>query len=111
MDERGARRLGLLAAALALLALSGPSGAEPRDRDAIRETHAAAREAYDRKDYDAFLLHSRRLVGLVPRSTRARYNLACAQSLTGDRAGALASLDRLADWEVTFDLTAEKRPP
>jgi sugar lactone lactonase YvrE len=79
----------------------------PLDREAIREASAAARESYDRKDYAAFLRHSRALVELVPRSTRALYNLACAQSLTGDAEGAVATLDLLAGWDVAFDLDAD----
>jgi len=92
--------LGLLVtAALAL----GADGAT-RDGAAIRKASADAREAYDQKDYPAFLRHSRTLAGLAPRSTRALYNLACAQSLTGDAQGAVATLGRLADWGVAFDI-------
>ncbi len=98
---------GVLVAGLALLGLAATSSAEPPDRDAIRRAYAAARKAHQDEDYPAFLLHSRELVGLAPRSTLARYNLACAQSLTGDTAGALASLGQLADWEVAFDLAAD----
>jgi sugar lactone lactonase YvrE len=94
----------LLPAALTVaLALEGA----PLDRDAIQAASAAAREAYGEKDYAAFLRHSRTLVGLAPRSTRALYNLACAQSLTGDAPGAVATLARLADWEVAFDVGAD----
>lgn len=92
--------LGLLVtAALAL----GADGAA-RDGAAIRKASTDAREAYEQKDYPAFLRHSRTLAGLAPRSTRALYNLACAQSLTGDAQGAVATLDRLADWGVAFDV-------
>jgi len=84
VDDRKVQRFGLLIAALCFLTLTGRSGAEPWDGDAIRETHAAAGEAYEQEDYDEFLIHGRKLVRLAPHSTRARYNLARAQSLTGD---------------------------
>jgi sugar lactone lactonase YvrE len=98
---------GVVITSLALLGLAVPSPAEPPDRDTVRQAYAAARQAHEEKDYTAFLLHSRTLVELAPRSTFARYNLACGQSLTGDTAGALASLNQLADWEVAFDLAAD----
>jgi len=90
-----------------LLAAAPAARAEGPDRDAIREASAAARSAYDGKDYAGFLLHSRALAAIAPRSTRALYNLACAQSLTGDAAGATATLDRLANWGVAFDIEAD----
>lgn len=95
--------LGLLAA----VALTLGADDAVLDRDAIRKASAAAREAYDQKDYPAFLRHSRTLAGLAPRSTRALYNLACAQSLTGNGEDAVAALGRLADWGVAFDVGAD----
>lgn len=98
---------GIVVTSLALLGLAVPSPAVPPDRDAVRQAYAAARQAHDDGDYPSFLLHSRALVDLAPRSTLARYNLACAQSLAGDSEAALASLNQLVRWEVTFDLAAD----
>jgi sugar lactone lactonase YvrE len=92
-----------LAALLALL----PITAAAYDRAAIRSAYEAAKAAHDKKDWPAMLAESRTLVSLAPRSTRAAYALACAQSLNGQKAEALASLARLADSGVRFDLTAD----
>jgi len=87
--------------------VAGPQTRPFPDQDAIGRARAAAREAYERKDLPGFLEHSRALVSLAPRSASALYNLACARSLTGDGAGAVLALGRLADWGVAFDLAAD----
>jgi sugar lactone lactonase YvrE len=92
---------------MAAVVLALGAGGATLDRDAVRKASAAAREAYDQKDYPSFLRHSRTLAGLTPRSTRALYNLACAQSLTGDVEGALTTLGRLAGWGVAFDIDGD----
>jgi len=78
-----------------------------QDHDAVVRERTAAREAYERQDLRAFLAHTEALVSLAPGSAAARYNLACALSLTGDTVGALGALERLADWGVAFDLAAD----
>jgi len=96
------RRVAAIVGALALALVSAPGGGEVPDQAAIRSAARHARAAYDRKDYAEFLLRSQALVRLAPQSARALYNLACAQSLAGEPAAAVATLDRLADWGVAF---------
>jgi sugar lactone lactonase YvrE len=97
----------VLGLALGLLLAAPGLPAESSDREAVRAAHAAALEAYEQGDHADFLRHSREVVDLAPRSTRALYNLACAQSLTGDAEGAVATLARLVEWGVAFDLDAD----
>jgi len=77
------------------------------DREAIRRTHAAVIAAHERKDWPAMLAESRKLVGLAPHSALPLYNLACALSLNGEKAEAVKTLGRLADYGVRFDLAAD----
>lgn len=81
-------------AALAFALMAGVSRGD--DRAALRAAQEQARAAYEKKDYAGFLEQSRLVARLAPRSTRALYNLACAQALTGHGAEALALLERLA---------------
>jgi sugar lactone lactonase YvrE len=100
-------RIAAVPALLAAAVLAHGADGVPLDREAIRTASAAAREAHNEKDYPSFLLHSRTLARLAPRSARALYNLACAQALNGDAEGAAATLGRLVDWGVSFDLPAD----
>jgi len=81
-----------LAAGLALAA--GPP------RAALEEATQKARAAYDAKDYPSFLDWSARVAALAPRSTRAVYNLACAEARNGHAEQAVALLERLTRMEV-----------
>jgi len=103
--RRQSGALARLAFAAAVVALAADAPA--MDHEAIRRERAAARTAYESGDRAAFLAHSRTLAELLPRSATARYNLACAFSLTGDAAGAVATLERLATWGVAFDLGSD----
>jgi streptogramin lyase len=87
----------------ALLLGAAVAAAPADDRAALRQAQEQARAAYDKKDYAAFLAHSRRSADLAPRSTRALYNLACAQALTGHAKEALGLLDRLARMGLALD--------
>ena len=66
-----------------------------------------AREAYQRKDYPAFLRFSRKLVELTPGGVRSLYNLACAQALAGSGQEAVSTLDRIARMGVVMDAGAD----
>jgi sugar lactone lactonase YvrE len=88
-------------AALVLASAAGLAGGD--DRAALRAAQEQARAAYDKKDYGAFLEQSRLVARLAPRSTRALYNLACAQALTGHPAEAVALLERLARMGLALD--------
>jgi hypothetical protein len=94
--------------AAAALLLAAAAIASPADeRAALREAQDQARAAYDKKDYAAFLAHSQRVATLAPRSTRALYNVACAQALAGHAQDALALLDRLARMGLALDPAAD----
>ena len=70
--------------------------------DPVRALNDQATAAYRAKDHAGFLKHSQALAELVPWSTRARYNLACAHALIGEPAAAMRILERLAPQEVAF---------
>ena len=76
------------AARSALLALSLAASAAtaqaPAAQDEVRRVNAEARAAHEKGDWPAFLAASRQLVELAPRSTRALYNLACAEARSGN---------------------------
>ncbi len=75
--------------------------------DPVRALNDQATAAYRAKDHAGFLKHSQALAELVPWSTRARYNLACAHALIGEPAAAMRILERLAAQEVAFDLAGD----
>jgi sugar lactone lactonase YvrE len=100
-------RLSTVVAALTLVAMAVCVRAEPEGQQELRRAHEAALAAHEQKDYPAFLAHSRRVVELAPRSTRALYNLACAQALTGGTEEALRLLDRIASMGVLIDPGAD----
>jgi sugar lactone lactonase YvrE len=76
-------------------------------QDEVRRVYEQAQAAHRAKDHKAFLEHSRRLVELAPRSTRLKYNLACAHALTGNTGEATSLLRRLAAMGVAFDPAAD----
>ena len=69
-----------------------------------QELSAKAREAYGKKEWSAFAEASRALARLQPRSTRALYNLACAEALSGHPEAAIAALQSLARMDAVYDL-------
>jgi len=93
-------RLALLCAFL--LSHSLPAVAEG-SREELRRAYEQAGAAHKAKDYDAFLVHARRVAELAPRSVRAIYNLACAHALSGHEAEATQGLERLATMGVVVD--------
>jgi sugar lactone lactonase YvrE len=98
------RTLAWVALALAAAAARG----ETQDaREEIARVRELALAAHGRKDYDAFLAHSRRLAELAPRSMRALYNVACAEALLGHGPQAAALLERLARMGVAPDAAAD----
>ncbi len=100
------RLVSFLAAGLAWIAMS--AGAQSvEDRAELRKLNQEAAAAHERKDYAKFLDLIRKVVEKAPRSIGALYNLACAQALAGARAEAIATLDRLADRGVAFDLSTD----
>lgn len=79
----------------------------PPDFDEHAKQTKLALDAYERKDFAAFLQHASAAARAAPDSPRALYNLACAHALNGDAAAATEALGRLADKRVHFDLTAD----
>lgn len=89
------------------VALGGMALSAAADDDPVRSLNAQATAAYQAKDYATFLKHSQALSELAPWSVTAQYNLACARALTGDAAGAIKVLERLAAQQVSFDLPSD----
>jgi sugar lactone lactonase YvrE len=91
---------------LLAVGIAASAGAQSA-REAIARERELARAAHGRKDHDAFLLHSRRLVELAPRSVGALYNLACAEALLGHAPEAAALLERLAGMGLAPDAAGD----
>lgn len=84
-----------------------PAGAVVPDFAESRRRLGLAQAAYEKKDFAGFLEHSAAAARTAPDSPRAIYNLACAQALQGDAAGAAATLGRLAAKRLYFDVAAD----
>jgi hypothetical protein len=84
-----------------------PSVPRAQDRSELLRLREEAAAAHERRDFDAFLELTQRIVEQAPRSVGALYNLACAQALNGEGSAALRTLDGLAAREVAFDLAAD----
>jgi sugar lactone lactonase YvrE len=76
--------------------------------DTIQGHLQALRVAHQSGDWASMLTHAEGLVRLAPNSTRAQYNLACAQSRNDQAEKAVATLDRLARRGVYFDVGADE---
>ena len=83
----------------------GPAPA-PDFAEYRRRTELAT-AAYTKKDHAAFLEHSLAASTAFPGSPKAIYNVACAYSVTGKKAEAIAALNRLADLRTYFDIAAD----
>lgn len=92
-----------------VLACGGPpsptSGGTPTQELADLGQRAVA--AYEAHDYRSFLRHTQEVLARVPEHPRWLYNLACGYALTGEPEAALATLARLVDKGLYFDLAAE----
>jgi len=91
---------------VAVLGLAGAAVvlAQPLDRTAVRKAYDGLNAAQRAQDWPAMLSYSKELLTLAPRSMRALYTLAGAQSRNGQAAEAVATLGRLADYGVRYDL-------
>jgi hypothetical protein len=67
------------------------------DRAAVRQAQGAVAQAREKKDWPALVAASLRLTAVAPKSMGALATLAGALSLNGEKAEALAALNRLAD--------------
>lgn len=77
------------------------SAARP-DFLAYRQNLGLAQEAYNRKDYAAFLDKTQQAAAAFPNNPRAMYNVACGQALTGKSTDAIAQLEKLAQMHLIF---------
>jgi sugar lactone lactonase YvrE len=88
--------LGLLLACLA---------SSPRARAASPEAkrlYDVAVTAYQAKDYSGFLAAAKKMLALEPENPKYIYNVACAEALTGDTAGASRHLTALLGKGLSF---------
>ncbi len=97
VSRLGARLFGLIGAAAMLAGMADPPAVT------IQNIVTEARAARERQDYAAYLAQVRRLVDILPGNPSTHYSLARGQTLTGDRAAALATLNRLAELGFSFD--------
>jgi DNA-binding beta-propeller fold protein YncE len=115
MKDRRAtgRRLGTWCLLFALLAAgtarsgvsSAAQGDAPKDG---RYYEAAARKAYQAKDYAAFLENIRQAAALRPNHSRLMYFLAVAHALNGNKAEALLWLDGVARMGLVVPAASEE---
>ena len=95
---------------LLLLPASAPAQEPAPDAQSIAVSRAQYRlavQAYQERDYTAFLEHARRAQRLRPAHGGVTYALASAYALTGDTAAALAWLRRFAAMGYAADVLAD----
>jgi sugar lactone lactonase YvrE len=97
-------------ARLLLVAALAPTTVARAQSDPVAESRAhyrAAVQAYQARDLQAFLDHARQAQALRPAHGGVTYALASAFALTGDTAGALATLRHFALLGYSADLAAD----
>lgn len=95
---------------LLLLATLAPMAVAGAQSDPVAESRAhyrAAVQAYEARDLPAFLEHAREAQALRPAHGGVTYALASAFALTGDTAGAFATLRHFAALGYSADLAAD----
>jgi sugar lactone lactonase YvrE len=93
-----------------LLATLAPAAVAVAQSDPVVESRAhyrSAVQAYEARDLPAFLEHARKAQTLRPAHGGVTYALASAFALTGDTAGALATLRHYAALGYSADLAAD----
>jgi hypothetical protein len=107
-------RMGSVVVAVVLSTGPLPSGATPtlqplatQPPSDLDEVIRKVRTSHDARDAKDFLEWSRKLVALVPRSTRALSTLAAAHAMNGDAASAAALLDRLTKMGVATEARSD----
>jgi hypothetical protein len=101
LRRSGFRFAALIGAALVLSAQAEPPGA------VFNRILGEARAARERQDYAAYLANVHMLAAILPGNASIHYSIARGQSLTGDRAGALVTLGRLAELGFAYDVAAD----
>ena len=94
---------------LIILAALAPATAAAQSDPVVqsRVELRAAVAAYQARDWSAYLVHARQAQALRPEHGGVTLALASAQALTGDTAGALATLGRFAGRGYTADVGAD----
>jgi sugar lactone lactonase YvrE len=95
---------------LLLLAALVPTAVAVAQSDPVAESrthYRAAVQAHEARDLQAFLDHARKAQALRPAHGGVTYALAAALALTGDSAGALATLRHFAVLGYSADLAAD----
>lgn len=77
-------------------------------REKALELQKKAVECHGRKDWQCFLESARAAEALLPGNLRLVYNLACAESLTGDFAGAAKHLQLVLDRQLDLGIEADE---
>lgn len=67
-----------------------------------------ARQAYQTKDYSAYLAAMQAVVQLRPDNPNLKYNFAGAKALAGNPSEALTLLNQLAEMGLTYDSAADE---
>jgi len=99
--------------ALFLLLVLGTAGAPPArgEEDARQKALELQKKAiacHGQKDWQCFLENSRQAEALLPGNLRLVYNLACAESLTGDFGGAAKHLGLLLDRQLDLGIEGDE---
>ena len=104
------RRKGLarfLLLVLGTVAASRARGEEDPRQKAL-ELQRKAIACHEQKDWQCFLKSSRQAEALLPGNLRLVFNLACAESLTGDFAGAAKHLGLLLDRQLDLGIEGDE---
>jgi sugar lactone lactonase YvrE len=96
----------LLLASGAVLAPAARGGDDARQKAIDLQKKAAA--CHEKKDWQCFLDYSRQAEALLPGNLRLVYNLACAESLTGDFGGAAKHLGLLLDRQLDLGIEGDE---
>lgn len=98
------------AACFVFLALVFPLNLPAQETNALaraQQFEKQAREAYEAKDFAAYLAHTRDAAGLRPNHPRLLYNLARAYALNGNTRAAVSLLEQLAKMGMLTRLEAD----
>ena len=93
---------------VACLGAARNARAEDETRQRALELQKKAVECHGRKDWQCFLENARAAEALLPGNLRLVYNLACAESLTGDFAGAAKHLELVLDRQLDLGIEADE---
>jgi sugar lactone lactonase YvrE len=105
---RGWRGLALSLLLVAAGVARAAAGGEEDPRQKALELQKKGAACHERKDWQCFLESSRQAEALLPGNLRLVYNLACAESLTGDLAGAAKHLELIVDRQLDLGIEGDE---